>query len=320
MQKFIKKIIYFVSIFAVLITAFCLFWFQYYSTPLPNLSNSISLNAKVWYLKNISNNTNVNVIALGSSMSLNNINSNAMVKAWGNENYLNVSSWGLNMQENFNLLKLYFKKYNPKTIIISSNYIDFRASHQKIKYNLIHEYLESQNSIGFYFKAWNFKQYIMDSREYGLYKTDRTNYQSLKFDKTGGVNYPKIKFNLNVKRWNGSQIKNEELNPSQYFYLDSIAKFCFNNRINLVFVQSPFRQGYYSKLKPDELTFLNNHNYKVKEILFENNAIFINANNETWDDSLFVDFTHLSEEGSLRYTEYFLNKLKKENLNFPSFP
>ena len=137
MQIFIKKILFFIGGITTLSIVFFTLWLNYYSTPPPNLSNSISLNAKVLFLKNNFSRANIDILAIGSSMSLNNINSSSITKAYSDEQYLNLSSWGLTMEETFNLIKIYNKKYHPKTIIISSNYSDFKGSSQKIKYNLI---------------------------------------------------------------------------------------------------------------------------------------------------------------------------------------
>ena len=309
MQTFIKKTLFFIGGITTLSIVFFTLWFNYYSTPSPNLSNSISLNAKVQFLKNNFSIANIDILAIGSSMSLNNINSTSITKTHSNKKYLNLSSWGLSMEETFNLLKIYNKKYHPKTIIISSNYTDFKSSSQRIKYNLINEFLTSKKSIIYNLKFWNFRQAIRESRLLGMYKNDNTIYRSLKFDKNGGVNYPGANFHIDAKRWNGDLNKNK-IDIIQYSYLDSITNFCTSNRLNFVFVQSPFREGYYSKIKKEDLTFIKNHIDQVEKILNCTNAIFVNSLNEQWNDNLFVDFSHLNKEGSQVYTEYFLKQIK----------
>ncbi|WP_396632593.1 hypothetical protein [Maribacter sp. R86514] len=313
MKSFIKKLLMFFGVFTGLLLVFLFCWFQYYSFPPPNVSNSISFNAKALYIKNKFSKENVDILAIGSSMSLNNINSNVIAKTYGNQQYLNASSWGLNMEETFNLLKIYSKKYHPETVVISSNFGDFQASYQTIKFNYTEEYLLGNNLIK-YLKNSNLSQLILDSRLLGLYKNSNTMYQSLKFDTYGGVNYPLSNFQINDKRWKGEKLINEEIDLIQYTYLDSISKLCSSNSMKLIFVQSPFREMYYSKLSKQELAILNNHTSKIENILLDNDAIFVNSLDKTWQESLFVDYNHLNEKGSRLYTEFFLKNLKPTNI------
>ena len=310
MRKFLKKLLLFFGAMAIFLIVFFAVWFQYYTAPPPNASNSISLNAKVLFLKNNFSEADIDVLSIGSSMSLNNINT----EAFADTKYLNASSWGLNMKEIFNLLKIYNIKYNPKTLIISSNLNDFNISQQEIDYTNISEYLSSDNFSITDLKFWSFRQAIQDSRLLSLYKFDNTSYQSLKFDKSGGVNYPATNFHINENRWRGDDLKTYAIDPVQYSYLDSISTFCSSHSIKLIFVQSPFREGYYSKIKEEDLAIIQNHIKKVENTLVNTNTIFVNSVVENWKDSLFVDFTHLNEEGSRVYTEYFLKQVKMKEL------
>ncbi len=300
-------------VFIGIVFILSILWFQHYTLPLPNLSNSISLNAKVEFLKTRGGNNNANVMSIGSSYSLNNINSNAICKNYGVDQYLNMSSWGLNIEEVYYLFKIYSKIYKPGLVIISSNYGDFCTSRKKIKYKKISEFLKSEDYLYCYVNEWNFKQSILDSREFGLYKNDKTNYQSLMFDNNGGVNYPAKNFKINSKRWDGGNITKHLINEAQYSFLDSIASFCYVNNIKLVYVISPFREGYYQKLGEEELEILYNHNKKVNKILSPYGMFCINSLEKNWNDSLFVDYSHLSEEGSYEYTKYFLEQLELMN-------
>lgn len=310
MRKFLKKSLLFIGGMAIFLIVFFAIWFQYYTAPPPNASNSISLNAKVLFLKNNFSEVDIDVLSIGSSMSLNNINS----EAFADTKYLNASSWGLNMKEIFNLLKIYNIKYNPKTLIISSNLSDFNISQQEIDYTSINEYLSSDNFNLTDLEFWSFRQAIQDSRLLSVYQYDNTSYQSLKFDKFGGVNYPVANFHINDNRWRGDDLKNYAIDPMQYSYLDSISTFCYSNSIKFILVQSPFRQGYYSNLQVEDLSIIQDHIDNVENTLQATNSIFVNSLTENWKDSLFVDFTHLNEEGSRVYTGYFLEQMKKKEL------
>ena len=71
--------------------------------PALNFSSSYSYNEKIRFLKNKSNSPSI--IAIGSSMTLNNLDSDIVVKELKDDEYLNVSSWGLRISESYKLLK-----------------------------------------------------------------------------------------------------------------------------------------------------------------------------------------------------------------------
>ena len=125
----------------------------------------------------------------------------------------------------------------------------------------------------------------------------------------------KNNFNINLNRWNGKSIKEFVLDSSRYNYLDSVSLYCSRNDIKLVFIQSPFREGYYSQLDKQSLNILNTHENKINSILSRNNQIFIKTKNQLWRDDLFVDYSHLNKEGAKKYTQYFIDEYKARKHN-----
>jgi len=110
-------------------------------------------------------------------------------------------------------------------------------------------------------------------------------------------------------RWKGRAVDEIPLDPVQYAYLDSISNFCKTNKISLIFVQSPFRAGYYSKLNDDQKAYLNNHVKKVDSIISTNNQHYINTLESEWPDELFVDYSHLNATGAKKFTSQFLEEI-----------
>ena len=69
MKKFIRKTIKLI----IPLTILSLLWVLIYGFPPPNLSPNISFNARMFNLKERHIDVNIDVLAIGSSMSLNNI-------------------------------------------------------------------------------------------------------------------------------------------------------------------------------------------------------------------------------------------------------
>jgi hypothetical protein len=308
MKKFISKTIL-LSIPIIIIPLITLI---YYGFPPPKLSESISFNAKILNLKEMQLVGDIDVLAIGSSMSLNNIHTKTVKKHFG-KNYFNLSSWGQNIGEDYNLIKIFTKRHKPKTIIISSGYMDFNNSSKKINYHSLDNYL-SGNKFSI-LRELTVRYLFDESRSYYIMKNDTKNYTSLMYDDCGGVNFEKNNFNITPNRWNGNSIKEFVLDSLQYNYLDSISLYCSSNDIKLVFIQSPFRKGYYSQLDKQSLNLLHTHENKVNQILSRNKQIFIKTENELWRNELFVDYSHFNNDGAKKYTQYLIGEYKTRTHN-----
>ena len=296
MKKFIGKTVLFI-IPIIIIPMIILI---YYGFPPPKLSKSMSFNAKAWNIKGMQLDGNIDVLAIGSSMSLNNIHTGTVKKYFG-VNYVNLSSWGQNIAEDYNLIKIFSQRHKPKTIIISSAYMDFNNDSKGINYYSLENYLDGNKISDF--KYLNMRNLLSESRNYFNMKNDTKSYLSLMYDDCGGINFEKNNFNINLNRWNGNSIDEFVFDSSRYNYLDSISVYCSRNDIKLVFIQSPFREGYYSQLNKQALNILNTHENKINLILSRNNQIFIKTENQLWRDDLFVDYSHLNKEGAKKYTQ-----------------
>src|SRR5437764_904180 len=92
----------------------------------PLITNSISFDAKIAEL-NHQKFKRVDILGLGSSMTLNNINSQIVADSLSS-NYYNISSWGLQMSDLNSLAHYYVPKFKPKYILMLSSVTDFRVT------------------------------------------------------------------------------------------------------------------------------------------------------------------------------------------------
>lgn len=315
MSRFIKKLLLFFVFNLLLTIGLSASYFVYYKItfkdiPPPNFSNSYSYNEKMEFVRKTS--IRPDVIAIGSSMSLNNLDSETITKRLQTDSYLNLSSWGMSLKDIYSLLKLQSEIHKPHTLIMSSGIVDFQEVDKSVDYTTLEEYLRSNDKeeILFHLECFNLKYYISKFKYAKFVRSSIHEYEYLGYDKYGAVNFNGKDFHIDSSRWNRDYMNFGSIETSYYSHLDSITTFCKNNNISLLFLESPYRKGLYSKFDTEKLGRLNAHIQKVESIVNKDDHEFINANEVIWDDSLFVDGTHLNAIGAKLFTEYCLNKLK----------
>lgn len=251
-------------------------------------------------------NDSIKVIALGSSMSLNNLHTKT-IREKIDQRYLNISSWGQTIEEDYFLLQLFTKYFNPNRLLISSNFMDFNSSPKKINYHLTEEYLTDNSQLNIDWIKFN------DLFTYFEYRyLNKHDYSSLQYDESGGINFSKEKFNISRERWQGYHIKTIKPDNPNYLYLDSIAHFCKEKGIKFTFILSPLRTGYYSKLDGKSLIDLYQHKTKVRMIMEKNDQLFVDTHDKSWSDSLFIDYSHLNSDGAEKLTQLLIGKIKDQ--------
>jgi len=305
MKSFLLKI----AIFFVLPILATVLWVLIYGFPPPNLSQNVGFNAKMLSIKNNKPSAPLDVLAIGSSMSLNNIYSESIATNLG-DNYLNFSSWGQNVEDDYKLIKIFKKRFKPKMIIMSGNYMDFNKNPKGVKFESLEEYL-ADDSKSFY-SGMGFRHFLLEARIFHEDKRAQHSYNNLLFDEHGGVTFPKDNFEIMKLRWDGYRIKKFVFDSAQYQYLDSLANFCNANGIYFSYIQSPFREGYLASLEDEERISLANHIHKVSTVLKKNNILFVNTTTEVWPDSLYVDYSHFNNIGCKKYTDLFVSQIKAD--------
>jgi len=315
MSRFVKKLFLFFVFNLLLTIGLSVSYLVYYKItftdiPPPNFSNSYSYNEKMKFARKAS--IRPDVIAIGSSMSLNNLDSETIKKRLNTDSYLNLSSWGMSLKDIYNLLKIQSEIHKPHTLIMSSGIVDFQEVDKNVDYVTLEEYLRSneKEEILFHLKCFNLKYYISKFKYAKFVRASVHEYEYLGYDKYGAVNFIGKGFQIDSSRWNRDYMNFDSIETSYYSYLDSITTFCKNKNISLLFFESPYRKGLYSKFDAEKSERLNSHIQKAEGIVNNDDHIFVNANEIMWEDTLFVDGTHLNAMGAKLFTEYCLDKVK----------
>lgn len=312
MTHFLKKIFLFSFYCLLLTTALFIGYILKYGItlgdiPAPPLSDSFSLNEKLEFIRKTKKNEKI--ISLGSSICLNNIHSETIIRSFHSNSYLNASSWGMTMEDNYQLLKTLCKIHIPTTLIVASSITEFQLPPKKINYSALDNYLMSSDltSSLYHGQYFNLRYYIENIKYAKKVRSCKNEYEYLLFDQYGGVNLDETNFKIDKKRWN-ADFECGKIIYNNYSYLDSISAFCKYNNITLLFFQSPFRSELYSNFDSNKLNELTIHINKIENILTRDKHTFINTNDTLWNDNLFVDGEHLNAAGAKLFTEYCFDK------------
>jgi len=239
---------------------------------------------------------------------LNNVHSGVIKEMMNTDSYINTAAWGLRISQIFSMTKSLLEDYNPQTVILAANVIDYYPPEIKLDVKEITDFIRSGSPIKYQYKYFETDYFFR--RLYTNRRNFNTNeiYMSLNFDANGGVLLQKKDFEKNNERWKKS-IHFEPVKQENYLYLDSMASMLSSKGIELIYVQTPIRSG---MLDNNYSNNISNHVNRLNTILDKYpNTFFIDATKRRWEDSLFVDVQHFNSIGAKEFTRYFI----KEYLN-----
>lgn len=245
---------------------------------------------------------NIKLLAMGSSITLYELNSKMIVQNF-NLPYYNFASWGLQIADMNRLLTSLVKINKPKYIIICSSLTDFANAPNSSYLNYINtnDYIKDNFPEFFYFKNYNSIHQII-RRKFDTYP--------LVLDNWGGASLSASAMDKNNGKWNKHDIFPTKYTRSNYEALDSLSSFLNDQKIKLVFVQAPLKNSYASTGQYDHL--LVTHFNRCRSIIEGNGGIYLNYYNTTiFTDSLFVDQYHLQSGGSVILTKQIVAGLKR---------
>jgi len=100
----------------------------------PCVTDNFSLNEKLGFLKHYPKG-NVEIVCVGSSLALNNIDSQAFLAELGSQRtYVNVAAFGMKIGHTRHLLRLYLERFHPKLVILPMGLVDFLKDRRKSDY------------------------------------------------------------------------------------------------------------------------------------------------------------------------------------------
>jgi hypothetical protein len=299
MKKFLVKLFIFLAILLLIASSLVCIVYNYSSQfNFPFYSNSISYNAKVKFILDQKGEVEkCKVFVIGSSMSLNNLDCSLLSDNL-DQKVFNLSSWGLKFND-FSEFDIWKKK---NIIITNINFSDFGNSVFNKKtgypynssrllnvYNILGDYLTYRSQINEFYRYPNLKI--------------NNTYNSLNFNNNGSVIFSDKKvFKIDKKRW--EEIPNKiSINDINNFVNDVKLKASLVNKIIITF--SPNRIHAYSKEKYYAVKLLESRLNIIPNVIFFNNYSI-----NDYVDEDFVDGSHFSKSGALKYTKLISSQIK----------
>lgn len=281
-------------------------YFLYLDDSLPSLpvSSSLSFNEKIAWLGR-QELASCDVIASGSSITLNNINSDIIKGGLKERGYINISSWGMSIAENMDWLKSFFKVCKPKVLLIGTSANDFHhvsSAEKNIDYALLSEILNHDRAESSYLDIRHIYYNILNMNKVDDERVDTAVTGSLFFDHSGGVPLAYKDWSKD-KRWNKGLVDGDSISESNYTALLELANFLKAEGIKLVLVQTPIRVDAL-KLRGE---YFYQHVERLKAISLSAEFVFIDALELDLASKYFADTSHLNLEGAKILSQHILS-------------
>lgn len=274
--------------------------------PLNNLSNSVSLRAKLDHMVKHQKFKYSEVLIVGSSMAMNNISGEVIAKTQDKVVY-NIGSWGIKPNQIYDFLKtMQLKPVN--CVIMPFNNTDFGEDKSKIDYSAIHQQLYGNVFNRFFnFFYYNNINTFLNDWNYRFKNKHNHTYESLNFDDYGTVLMEKKDFVIDSGRWH----KNFGQKDFDYFYrgIKSIDSLCKRNRIRFILAYLPNRPGFIQG--KDRL--LNDLHAKELSLILRKNFIDLRFCPIAAGD--FCDAYHVFKPGAIQITNALLDSMRAKGLN-----
>ncbi len=274
----------------------------------PPLTGSISFDEKLMYFASSKQITELDISAVGSSMTLNNWASEPVTAAF-DKNYLNYASWGQSFKQTDVLIRFIVSLHKPKVIIMVASPIDFYKNDKKTQFfdhNEVKEYLLNKDVLSAYFKHFDPIYFFNNSIDIKQNRQNNNWYESVMFDFNGGVLLDIEPQKIDKTRWS-TTIDMDEVDPSYYTQLKELMTYLSSKNTTLIMIQPPIRCA---AIK-NQLTSLDMHWKKLSELTDNKNFYFINGHEAMHlDDHFFVDYTHLNKDGAMFFTQKMVDLIK----------
>jgi len=274
------------------------------SYPIP-IFHRISLDAKMRFVKDLSDRDSIDTIIVGSSIGLNNLqgvvleNSSQKVK-----HVINLSALGLQATQVEQLSELFPLFPNTKRVIYSAQFEDWSGAHLlgDTEVNFARNYiLLGKGTIDLSYAAYAYKHLIEFGKHHWEWKEkyaqNNTNH-GLAFDHTGSVPLNMYGKDINHKMFVTPPV-DKRLFKEDFLALERMTKKLQSKNIQFYLVAEPYRQymiDEYDDIRIARKNFIR----KTKKITINNGGKFIDLHHKLHlGDEYFADREHLNSNGSI---------------------
>ncbi|MBK6753153.1 MAG: hypothetical protein IPH53_10765 [Flavobacteriales bacterium] len=292
---------------AAMVVAYAMLYKPYF--PAPKVTNNIALNEKLAFAKR-NMPEGVDVLGLGSSMSLNNLNSKAVMEHFGAVRYLNAGAWGVGAAELSEVGPLLVDRLKPRIVLLSTNLMDFkRGGHTMVlgeDSSAMASYMSAHNEALSYVLHWDMSYYLRQMEANKVRFTDAANYEFLAFDAHGGASLNVPPERISRSRFELPPPIESELDEDRYAAFAEFARYLHQHEVQMILMECAYLDG----MRTAEHNALQaKHLARLRAVLEPLGHRIVDANQGSWPDALFVDSSHLREKGAEAMTRFCLAQL-----------
>jgi hypothetical protein len=275
--------------------------------PAPRVTSNEVLNMKLSHLRHRGA-TPAHVLAIGSSMTMNNLSSAEVMAHFGDTSFVNMGAWGVDMVQSEGLAEVLVPMLKPHTVLVVSNLNDLVNDGRRFHMDTtrVVRYLRTWGTTESYLRNLKPAYYLREMERNRIRMHDRSNYEFMGVDEHGGAGLVIPRDRIDPQRWARKPPLERWLADEQYLALERLCAYLGERGIRLIFLQSPYRDGVRNSLVDRTVE---THLARVSNILAPYDHILLTATDRPWPDSLFVDFSHLNGRGAELFTRHVLGKL-----------
>lgn len=271
----------------------------------PPITGNLCLDEKLRFLRNSGVRDGVAYLVVGSSLALNNLESEALKSHLDKDSrYLNAGAFGLKISDTGDLLPEYIRTFKPRVVVLLCGTVDFykkRSGSDIFPLDDIGRFLRRDVYWYFVGQYFDFSYFLSKARNIPILRSERSIYVSLSFDSAGAVPLEIPRAMIDETRWN-DVVHPELFDELQYRSFEKIIQICALAGVQLTVVQSPLRLG---SLTESNRRGVDEHWRRVEGMLLRSNQAFLKTyDSGRWDDSCFVDYSHLSKKGAIRLADF----------------
>ncbi|NVN89337.1 MAG: hypothetical protein HXX11_01925 [Desulfuromonadales bacterium] len=271
----------------------------------PTITNSLSFDAKIKFLRQNRHLFDSRTVIAGSSMCLNNIDADFLRRTVSEAGPLvNLGAWGLQLDETRYFLG-FFLEHAPRvrTVVLIGQAVDFGESRAEQFFNRseVWSYITGQESILQSIKHFNLLKAIKNWQSYDQLNRTHRQYEGLLFDETGTALLDISPTERKKRRWDSYGLS-PVVNKDALGDLEKLCKEMRGKGLRFIFVIPPVRQEY--RQHAESLRILTAFKQRTSEILARNGGQFVDGDEKlALQDDCFIDMMHLNQRGARRVAE-----------------
>ena len=275
------------------------------------ITNSISLDAKIRFLRQNRQLFGAQTVFAGSSMCFNNVDVAYLNhRLPGAATFVNISAWGLQIDSTRKIID-FFLEHAPhvRNVVMVGQIVDFRCSREGSLFDReeVWSYISGKESILFTARHFNLLKSWENWRTFDRLARTNQGYDGLMFDETGSVMMDIPQAKLNGKRWNEYGL-DAETNAFAFSELEKLCAMLRSSGKRFIFVVTPVRQAY--RQHSNSSRALEVFKGQVRGIVVRNGGILVDADEQlALKDDCFIDMMHLNHHGARKVAELLASLL-----------